>query len=34
MDMAFFYRWQHRETIHTFRGPTEGQNFVGVRVLF
>jgi hypothetical protein len=34
MDMAFFYRFQHRETIHTFRGPTEGQNFVGVRVLF
>jgi len=34
MDMAFFYRFQHRETIYTFRGPTEGQSFVGLRVLF
>jgi hypothetical protein len=34
MDLAFFYRWQHRETIFTFKGPTENQNLVGIRVLF
>ena len=34
MDLAFFYRFQHRETIFSFRGPTENQNLVGIRVLF
>ena len=34
MDLAVFYRWQHRETIFTFRGPMENQNLFGIRVLF
>ncbi len=34
MDLAFFYRFQHRETIFTFRGPMENQNLVGIQVLF
>jgi hypothetical protein len=34
MDLAVFYRWQHRETIFTFRGPMENQNLLGIRVLF
>jgi hypothetical protein len=34
MDLAFFYRWQHRETIRTFQGPLENQSLVGIRVLF
>jgi hypothetical protein len=34
MDLALFYRWQHRETVFTFRGPLENQNFVGIRAVF
>ena len=34
MDLAFFYRFQHQETLFSFRGPTENMNFVGVRALF
>jgi hypothetical protein len=34
MDLAVFYRFQHRETIFSFRGPTENQNLFGIRVLF
>jgi hypothetical protein len=34
MDLALFYRFQHRETIFTFRGPIENQNLFGIRVLF
>jgi hypothetical protein len=34
MDLALYYRWQHRETIFTFRGPIENQNLVGIQVLF
>lgn len=34
MDLAVFYRWQHRETIFTFRGAKENQNLIGIRVLF
>ena len=34
MDLALYYRWQHRETIFTFRGPIENQNLLGIQVLF
>jgi hypothetical protein len=34
MDLAVFYRWQHRGTIRTFQGPMENQNLIGIRVLF
>jgi hypothetical protein len=34
MDLALYYRWQHRETIKTFQGPTENQSLVGIQVLF
>jgi hypothetical protein len=34
MDLAVYYRWQHRETILSFNGPTENQNLLGFQVLF
>jgi len=34
MDLAILYRFQYRETIFSFRGPTENQNLFGIRVLF
>jgi hypothetical protein len=34
MDLALYYRWQHRETIFTFQGPIENQNLLGIQVLF
>ncbi len=34
MDLAVFYRFQHQETIFSFRGPTENRNLIGIRVLF
>jgi len=34
MDLALYYRFQHRETIFTFRGPIENQNLLGIQVLF
>jgi hypothetical protein len=34
MDLAVFYRWQHRGTIRTFQGPMENQNLLGMRALF
>jgi hypothetical protein len=34
MDLAVFYRFQHRETIFTFQGPLENQNLIGLRAYF
>lgn len=34
MDLVFYYRFQHRETIKSYRGPTENQNLLGLRVYF
>jgi hypothetical protein len=34
MDLAVYYRWQHRETIFSFNGPIENQNLLGFQVLF
>ncbi len=34
LDLAMFYRFQHRETIWSFRGPKGNFNLIGIRVLF
>ncbi len=34
MDLAIFYRFQHQETLFSFRGPTENMNLIGIRALF
>jgi hypothetical protein len=34
MDLAVFYRFQHKENVIIFRGPTENQSLLGIRVIF
>jgi hypothetical protein len=34
LDLAFYYRFQHRENILVFRGPSENENLIGFKVLF
>lgn len=34
LDLAVYYRFQHRQNVLFFKGPSENQNMVGVRVLF
>ena len=34
MDLLFFYRFQHQESIRSARGPSENQSLIGIRVLF
>jgi hypothetical protein len=34
MDLAIFYRFQHQETLYSFRGPKEHMNLIGIRALF
>jgi hypothetical protein len=34
LDLAVYYRFQHQQNVLFFRGPSENQNLVGIRVLF
>lgn len=34
LDLALYYRFQHREDILFFKGPSENQNLIGLKVLF
>ena len=34
MDLLFFYRFQHQESIRSARGPSENQSLIGIRALF
>jgi hypothetical protein len=34
LDLAVYYRFQHRQNVLFFRGPSENQNLVGLRILF
>ena len=34
LDLAVYYRFQHRQNVLFFKGPSENQNLVGVRALF
>jgi hypothetical protein len=34
LDLAVYYRFQHQQNVLLFKGPSENQNMVGVRVLF
>jgi len=34
LDMALYYRFQHRENLLFFRGPSENENLIGFKTLF
>ncbi len=34
LDVALYYRFQHRENVIFFRGPSENQSIVGIKALF
>jgi hypothetical protein len=34
LDLAVYYRFQHRQNVLFFRGPSENENLVGLRLLF
>ena len=34
LDLAIYYRFQHRENIHVFGGPSENENLIGIKALF
>jgi hypothetical protein len=34
LDLAVYYRFQHQQNVLFFRGPSENQNIVGLRILF
>jgi hypothetical protein len=34
LDLAFYYRFQHRANVLFFRGPSANENLIGVKVLF